>query len=261
MFDSKRAAFALMLFLTSALHAQTKCSPLPEGTTCDRYHYHVSVWNIESHTYDDIAATRQFVSAASCDKARGAAVRENALLADFMRTTKIDTSMVPNRFGDCHCDRTEEASSTGFLNAKTRAAQLRAQQDAAWSLRERLLGQDVPGVTDRMNSLFGHPPASDQFLRETMPPRPPATTAVRAPATLLDSTIGSQAATPAIAASLSLVPVPAPAQSPVVPLQTQPAAAKPPAQAPDAQPPATPPPAPPPGSPDPHPPLVTPRNQ
>jgi hypothetical protein len=253
MFDSKRATFAFALFLTVALHAQTKCPPLPEGATCDHYHYHLSVWNIESHTYEDIAATRQFVSAAACDKARGAALRENALLADFVRTTKIDTSMVPNHFGDCHCDRTEEASSTGFLNAKTRAAQLRAQQDAAWSLRERLLGQSVPGVTEQLNSIFGHPSASDRFLRETMPPRPPATTAVRSPAVLLDSTIGSQTATPAIAASLSLVPVPAPAPSPVVPQQTQPSAAKPPAQTPDVQPPAPPPSVPPP--------VVTPRNQ
>jgi len=253
MFSLRRAAFALTLFLTAALHAQTKCPPLPEGTTCDHYHYHVSVWNIESHTYEDIATTRQFVSAAACDKTRSAALRENAALADFIRTTKIDTSMVPNRFGDCHCDRTEEASSTGFLNAKTRAAQLRAQQDAAWSLRERLLGQDVPGVADQLNSLFGHPPVSDRFLRETMPPRPPATTSVRAPATLLDSTIGSQTATPPIAASLSLVPVPVPAPSPVVPQQTPSAAAKPPAQTPDVQPP-TPPPAVPPA-------VVTPRNQ
>jgi hypothetical protein len=253
MFSLRRAAFVLTLFLTAALHAQTKCPPLPEGATCDHYHYHVSVWNIESHTYEDIAATRQFVSAAACEKARGAAVRENAALADFIRTTKIDTSMVPNRFGDCHCDRTEEASSTGFLNAKTRAAQLRAQQDAAWSLRERLLGQEVPGVAGHLNLLFGHPPASDRFLRETMPPRPAATTAVRAPATLLDSTIGSQTATPAIAASLSLVPVPVPAPSPVVPQQTPPPAAKPPAQTPDVQPPAPPPSVPPP--------VVTPRNQ
>lgn len=253
MFDTKTAAFALTLFLTVTLHAQTKCPPLPEGTTCDRYHYHVAVWSIESHTYEDIAATRVFVSAAACDKARTVAVRENALLADFMRTTKIDTSMVPNRFGDCHCDRTEDASSTGFLNAKTRAAQLRAQQDAAWSLRERLLGQDVPGVPDRLLSLFGHPPASDRFLRETMPPRPPATTAVRVPAALLDSTIGSQTATPPIAASLSLVPVPVPAPSPVVPQQAQPTAAKPPAPTPDVQPPAPPPSVPPP--------VVEPRNQ
>ena len=261
MFDSKRVTFALTLFLTAALHAQTKCPPLPEGTTCDHYHYHLSVWNIESHTYAEVAVTRGFVSAAACDKARGAAVRENALLADFIKTTKIDTSMVPNRYGDCHCDRTSETSSPAFLNAKARTAQLRAQQDAAWSLRERLLGQEVPGVADHLNSLFGHPLAPDRFLRETWPPRPPATTSARAPATLIESTIGSQTATPPIAASLSLVPVPAPAASPVAPLPAQPAAAKPPAQSPDAQPPVTPSPAPPPAPAEPHPPIVTSRNQ
>lgn len=262
MFNSKRATstFALTLFLTAALHAQTKCPPLPEGATCDHYHYHLSVWNIESHTYEDIAATRPFVSAAACDKARAEAVRENAVLADFIKTTKIDTSIVPNRFGDCHCDRTQETSSATFLNAKTRTAQLRAQQDAGWSLRERLLGQNVPGVADRLNSVFGRPPAADRFFRETMPPRLPTTTSARAPAMLLESTIGSATTTPAIAASLTLVPVPAPPASPATAPQTQPAAAKPPTQSPDVQPPAVPSSVPPP-APEPHPPVVAPRNQ
>ncbi|HXH38011.1 MAG TPA: hypothetical protein VNN08_05255 [Thermoanaerobaculia bacterium] len=219
------------------------------------------MWNIASHTYEEIAATRQFVSAAACDKARGAAVRENAALADFIRTTKIDTSMVPNRFGDCHCDRTQETSSAAFLNATTRTAQLRAQQDAAWSLRERLLGQNVPGVADHLNSLFGHPPAPDRFLRETLPARLLAVTSVRTPAKLLESTIGAQTSTPAIAANLSLVPVPSPVPLPAAPLTTQPAAAKPPAQPPDAQPPAASPPVPAPASAEPHPPLITRRKQ
>jgi hypothetical protein len=247
MFDSRLAAFTSMLVLTAALHAQTNCPPLPEGAPCDQYHYHLSVWNIESHTYEEVAVTRPFVSAAACEKARGDALRENTGLADFIKTTKIDTSMMPNRFGKCHCDRTQERSSAVFLNAKQRIAQLRVQQDAAWSLRERLLGQSVPGVGDRLNAVFGRPPAVDRFLRDTMPPRLPAAAPPRAPVTLLESTVGSSTATPAIAASLSLVPVSAPPASPV---QAQPAAPKTPVE-PDVQPP----PPPPPPVPEPHPPA------
>lgn len=256
MFDPKRMTFALALFLTAQLHAQTKCPPLPEGATCDRYHYHLSIWNIETLGYTEVISTRQFLSQAACEKARLEALKESALLAEFVRTTKIDTSMAPNHFGDCHCDRTQDTSSASFLDAKTRTAQLRAQQDAGWSLRERLLAsRDTPGVPDHLLTLFGAPPKVDRFLRETMPPRLPPTTAVRPPATLLESRVGSQAAMPAVAANLTLVPVLVPGTPP----QTQPAATK----SPDAQQSSTPATVqPPPVPPEPHPPSAsTPRNQ
>jgi hypothetical protein len=254
MVHSKLAAFAFMLILAAPLHAQTACPPVAEGAVCDHYHYHLSVWNIESHTYDEVAVTRPFVSAAACEKARVQAVRENASFAEFIKTTKIDTSMMPNRFGNCHCDRTQDPSTPAFMNAKQRIVQLRAQQDAIWSLRERLLGQNVPGAGDRLNLLFARPAAADRFLRDTMPPRLPPTAPVRAPVTLIDSTIGSSSATPAIAASLSLVPVIAPpAAPPAAAAQSQPAVPQPAAQSTLVQPP-NPQPAPPP-NPEPHPPT------
>jgi hypothetical protein len=235
MFHSKRALFALTFFMGVALHGQTTCPPLPEGAACDHYHYHVSVWNIESHVFENISVTRPFVSAAACDKARGEAIKENALLADFVRTTKIDTSMLPNRFGDCHCDRTQDTSSATFVDAKSRVTQLRAQQDAAWALRERLLGQSVPGVAERLSSLFGNAPATDHFFRETMPPRRPAATSVRSPAALLETTIASRPGKSVVAAGFSLVPVPA-LGSPAAPPPQAPPAAAPPVQTPVAPP-------------------------
>ena len=171
--DWKRMMFALTLLLAVPLLAQTKCPPLAEGAPCDRYHYHVAVWNIENRSYDNVAATRQFASMAACDKARGQAVRENAALSDFVKL-KIDGSMLPNRFGDCHCDRTQDPSSAAFLDAKARMLQLREQQDAAWTMRERLLSRGVPGSGDHLNALFGAAPRLDRFLREMMPPRLPA---------------------------------------------------------------------------------------
>ncbi|MEA2235470.1 MAG: hypothetical protein QOC81_194 [Thermoanaerobaculia bacterium] len=239
MFHSRRAIFALTFILGAALHGQTKCPPLPEGATCDHYHYHVSVWNIDSHVFEDIRVTRPFVSAAACDKARVEAVRENALLADFVKTAKIDTSMLPNRFGDCHCDRTQEASSATFVDAKARVTQLRVQQDVAWSLRERLLGQSVTGVAERLSSLFGNAPAIDHFFRETMPPRLPGATSVRVPATLLETTIASRSSKSVVAAGFSLVPVPAfgaplvvAPQAPAAPVQPVPPPVAPPLNVP-----------------------------
>jgi hypothetical protein len=220
----------------------------------------VSVWNIESHVFENISATRPFVSAAACDKARAEAMKQNALLADFVKTTKIDTSMQPNRFGDCHCDRTQDTSSATFVDAKARTIQLRAQQEAGWSLRERLLGQSVPGIAEYLNSLFGIAPETDHFFRETMPPRLPATTAVRAPATLLETSVASRSSKSVVAAGFSLVPMPVLGAPAAPPAQAPPAAAQP------VQPPVVPPlnvpaPATPPPPSEAHRPDSTPRNK
>ena len=225
--NSTRLMFGLALMLTAPLHAKTVCAPLPEGTPCHHFHYHVSVWNIDSRTYEEIAATRAFLSIAACDKARTEAMKENSALAEFVKTTKIETSFVANQFGVCHCDRTQEKGSAAFLDSKARLSQLRAQQNAAWSLRERLLGRDIPGVDNHLNTLFGRPPRLDRFLRETVPPAPPAGEARRT-APLMDSLVGTQGSTPTIAANVSLVPVSLSPSQATPSAQTEPSSTNPP---------------------------------
>jgi hypothetical protein len=233
MIEQKLLRMTLVLFLAAAgAFAQSKCPPLPEGAPCDHYHYHVAVWNIEAHTFSDVAATARFVSLAACEKARAQAIRESTALAEFVRTA-IDSSMSANRIGDCHCDRTEDRSSASFLDLRTRANQLRSQQDAAWSLRERLLSRELPDIASRLKNVFGPPPRLDRFFRETMPARVPLSTAPQPVAILLESTVGSHAPTPPIAENMALVAValtPAPsAPQPVVqPAGTPPPAAPPP---------------------------------
>ncbi len=226
MIEQKVRWLAPALFLAAVgAFAQSKCPPLPEGAPCDHYHYHVAVWNIEARTPSDVAATARFVSLAACEKARGEAMRENTALVEFVRT--IEASMSANRFGDCHCDRTEDTSSASFLDARGRTNQLRSQQDAGWSLRERLLSRELPGIADRLKSVFGSPPRLDRFFRETIPARVPPSTAVRPPAALLESSVGSNAPMPAIAENMSLVALPLPTAPPAPEPQVQPAATPP----------------------------------
>ena len=228
----------LALPLVASLQAQTSCPPLPEGVTCSQYHYHVSVWNVDSRTYSEVAATGQFVSAAACEKSRANALRENTALVDFVRTAKIDTSMMPNRFSACHCDRTDEKGSSSYVDPNTRTMQLRTQGEAAWSLRERLLSHDLPGATGQANILFGRSGRFDRFLRDIMPQRVASATQPRRPAaSLLDSKAAAPTGATAIAANISLVAVPLPAAPPAAA-----AAAAKPAQVPSAETPATPPP-------------------
>ena len=233
MFNSKRIALVLVLLFAAQLHAQTKCPPLPEGVTCDRYHFHMAVWNIESRNFTDVAATTQFHSLAACEKARGEALRENAALVEFVKL-KVDGSMVANRFGECHCDRTQDAASGVFIDAKTRTAQLRGRQDAAWTLRERLLSRQAEGAGDYLQNLFGHPPRIDRFLRETMPSSVQGTVVTPTVPALLDSKVGSQAPMSIIPANLSLVAI-GPAATTGTP-QTQPEAVPPATQPPSAPP-------------------------
>jgi hypothetical protein len=247
MIEQKVRWLAPALFLAAAAaFPQSKCPPLPEGTPCGHYHYHVAVWNIESRTFSDIAATLRFVSMAACDKARQEAMGENTALVGFIRTS-IDSSMSGDRFGDCHCDLTDDPSSVAFLDSRARTNQLRSQQDAAWSLRERLLSRDLPGIGDRVKNMFGPPPRLDRFFRETMPGPVPSSTAPRAPAALLESSVGSHEAMPAIAENISLVAVPVTPAPPAAQPQAPPAATTPP-PTPPAMPPsgATAPPVPPP---------------
>jgi len=225
---------ALLLSAASML-AQTKCPPLPEGAACSQYHYHVGLWNIEARTFSDVATTTRFVSLAACDKARAEAMRENASLAEFVRTS-VDSSMSANRFGDCHCDRTEDAASASFLDGRSRTTQLRSQQDAAWTLRERLLSRETPGIGDRLKNVFAPPPRWDRFLRETIPTRVPLSSVPRPAARLIESSVNPQTPMPEIAEHISLVPVPPIPAAPASQPQAQPATAPPVAPAPAASP-------------------------
>jgi hypothetical protein len=236
---------ALFLAATAAL-AQSKCPPLPEGAPCNYYHYHVAVWNVEARTFSDIVAIAPFVSLAKCEKARQEAMRENTAMVEFIRTS-IDSSMSANRFGDCHCDRTEDRSSASFLDIRARTNQLRSQQDAAWSLRERLLSRELPGIADLLKNVFGPPPRPDRFFRETIPARVPPSGAARPPAALLESSVGAHTPMPAIAENIALVAIPLTTAPPAPQPQAQPAATTPPA-APPSSAPAPPPAAAPPAS-------------
>lgn len=231
------------MFFIPPLLGQTKCPPLPEGVACDHYHYHVSLWNVANRAYDEVALTRQFVSMATCEAARAADLKQNQALSDFVKNTKIDTSMLPNRFSGCHCDLTQEPSSPAFLDARARLAQLRTYQDVIWSLREHLLSRDVPATSEYVTALFDRPLKLDRFFREPFPPRTPLQSASHPPAQLLDSTLRGEGQAPPIAANLSLAPVPVPPASAKEAPQSQPAASKPAGQPSPVQPPAPPPPA------------------
>src|ERR1041385_3041107 len=128
MIEQKVRWVAPALFLVAAgAVAQSKCPPLPEGTPCGHYHYPLAVWNIEARAFSEVVPNARYVSLAACEKARTEAMRENTAMVEFVRTS-IESSMSANRFGDCHCDRTEDTSSGSFLDTGTRMNTLRSNQ-------------------------------------------------------------------------------------------------------------------------------------
>jgi hypothetical protein len=202
-----RASWLLTILITVALRAQTKCPALPEGTVCEHYHYHVLVWQPYEHSYQEVAATRQFISRDACEKWRAEAAKQSQSIADYMKTSKIDTSMQANRLGDCHCDRTTDPSSGVFLDATARMTQLRTEQEPAWTIRERLLASESPTAGAYIQLLFGKEPRLDRVFRETVPARLPEVTVPPSAAVLLDTKIGGQSEMPPIALKLSLVDI------------------------------------------------------
>jgi hypothetical protein len=222
------AGWLLTILMTAGLRAQT-CPALPEGTICEHYHYHVLVWQPYERTYQEVAATRQFVTREACEKSRADAAKESQSIADYMKTSKTDSSMQADRFGDCHCDRTMEPSSGVFLDAKARMSQLRTEQESAWVIRERLLASELPTAGEYIRLLFGREPRLDRVFRETVPARLPENTARPAAAVLLETKIGAQSETPPVAANLSLIEIPPPGGGAALPPSA--AATTPPASA------------------------------
>ncbi len=214
----KRAAvhvcWLLTVLVAAGLRAQSKCPALPEGAVCENYHYHVLVWQPYEQTYQEVAATRQFVSRGACEKGRADAAKESQSVADYMKLSKTDTSMQADRLGDCHCDRTTDPSSGVFLDAKARVNQLRTEQESAWAIRERLLASELPTAGEYIRLLFGREPRLDRVFRETVPARLPERTVPPATAVLLDTKIGGQGEAPPIAANLTLIEIPLPGTPP-----------------------------------------------
>jgi hypothetical protein len=206
-----RDAVAAVLFLlfTAPAEAQVKCPPLPEGTTCGHYHYHILVWQPQERTYREVSGVRKYVSLEACDKAKTQSAKENQTLAEFMKAS-VDSAFQPDQFRDCHCDRTTDPSSGVFLDTAARIAQMRIEQEAAWTTRERLLSSDHPKAGESLRMLFGREVHTDRFLRKTFPPRLPERSAPPATATLLDTRVGGPADTPPIAANLSFIEIPLP---------------------------------------------------
>jgi tetratricopeptide (TPR) repeat protein len=166
----------------------------------------VLVWQPYPQTYQEVVGTRRFVSREACEKGRANAAKESQSVADYMKASKADTSMQANRLGDCHCDRTTDPSSGVFLDTKARMNQLRVEQESAWTIRERLLGSELPTAGEYIRLLFGREPRLDRIFRETVPERLPQI-AVRPPSgALRDTKKGGQSEPPPTNLTLAAIP-------------------------------------------------------
>jgi hypothetical protein len=199
----------LSILFAASTWAQSKCPALPEGSVCDHFHYHVMIWDPSERTYSEVSDTHQFTTVETCEKAKAERAKESQSIADFMKAN-VDSSFQGNRFGDCHCDRTSDPSSGVFLDPAARIAQLRVEQDAAWTIRERLLSNGSPQAPGYIRLLFGREIRGDRYLRETVPARVPNKVARPPAATLLDTKIGATAEAVPIAANVAFVDIPAP---------------------------------------------------
>ncbi len=189
--------------------AAQKCPPLPEGTTCTQFHYHVLMWNPRERTYQEIAGRHRFVSLEACEKAKSEAAKENGSLAEFIKTS-VESSFQPAQFRECHCDRTTDRTSGVFLDTSARIAQMRMEDDAAWWIRERLLSSNAPRTGEFLGLLFEQQVRADRFLRKPLPSRLPESSTPPATAVLLDTRIGGATSAPPIAANLAFIDIPLP---------------------------------------------------
>src|ERR1043165_346056 len=95
-------ASLLTILIAAMPRAQTKCPAPAEGTVCDHFHAHLLVWQPGERTYQEVTATRQFISPAACEKWKADSAKESQSIADYMKTAKIDSSMQADRLGECH---------------------------------------------------------------------------------------------------------------------------------------------------------------
>lgn len=156
---------SVALACSSAAIAQNNLlCPAPATTSCDTFHYHVSMFRPDTRTLVDLSSINDFGSQAACDRARDAAIQRNLAIVDYFRRVKGDDRYEPDRIGPCHCDMTPESAH---------AAQLRTMAEINLRVRERLMSSGLPSDNDLVRSTLPSPSPASPLGGPRFVPLPP----------------------------------------------------------------------------------------
>lgn len=136
------------------------CPPAPAGRPCEAFHYHVQMFRPDTRAFTELYAGPRYASQAACDRAREQQVAANQKVAGFFRDVKKEERYQPDRFGTCHCDRTDEQSSATYLTPAQRTVQLRTAEDIRLRVRERLLDEKIAADSELVRALYSEPPST-----------------------------------------------------------------------------------------------------
>ncbi len=151
---------ACCLAAVNAAAQPLTCPPAPAGRPCEAFHYHVQMFRPDTRAFTEIYAGPRYATQAACDRAREQQVAANQKVAGFFRDVKKEERYQPDRFGTCHCDRTDDQSSATYLTPAQRTVQLRTAEDIRLRVRERLLDEKIAGDSELMRALYSDPPST-----------------------------------------------------------------------------------------------------
>lgn len=164
---------SLLMLAALPLAAQTPsltCPPPAAGHACETFHYHVQLYRPDTKQRVEFYATPQFATQAACERARDARVEANAKVVEFIRVKQPQYDV--DRYGPCHCDTTNDKSSSYFLTDTQRAAQIRMAEDIRLRVRERLLDMGLLSDNDVVRALDLDPPSTPMLGAPKLVPPP-----------------------------------------------------------------------------------------
>jgi hypothetical protein len=158
--------------LTGAAAAQTLDCPGAAALAgrCDVFHFHVSMYRLETKTFAEVWGINQFSSMAACERARDAAMKHNLMVVDYFKRVRNESQYEPDRFGSCHCDLSVDRASAKFLTDAQRASQLRLTEDIRQRIRERFMDQKI--LTDNELYRFTEAPSTSALAGAKIVPVP-----------------------------------------------------------------------------------------
>ena len=107
----------------------------------------------DTKQFAEITAIAPFATQAACDRARDAQIAANAKVVDALHANK-ETQFQADRIGPCHCDLTNDKSSTVYLSDQQRDMQLRLAEEIRLRVRERLLDRNIPSDSEAVRALY-----------------------------------------------------------------------------------------------------------
>ncbi|MEA2164304.1 MAG: hypothetical protein QOK37_2431 [Thermoanaerobaculia bacterium] len=148
--------------LGSAIAQPLTCPPVASaaGRPCELFHFHVQMFRPDTRGFIELYGINQFSSQSACDRARDAQFRRNTAVVEFFRTQRRADWWQPDRFGQCHCDMTVEATSPNMLTDSARWGQIQLAEDIRQRVRERLLDAGVASDSELIRGLIPPPIAS-----------------------------------------------------------------------------------------------------